>query len=185
MRTSLWMPLVLLIACVTLAADEPAPAPDAPRSAEAKQASAAYDKAVRDARKTFDAAVEKAQKKYKDDLNKALDKAMQRRDLEEANRIKAAMPSIETPAAPLDVTGRRWLRVSRKDELNNAALRFLPDGRIEAERTGYTKWKREGDDLILMKEKEGVGSRFKLRPELPVFFDENAPLGGSMLIPEN
>src|SRR5687768_16269634 len=118
MRTSRWMSFVLVVACFALGADDAPPA-DAPRSAEAKQASQAYDKALPEARKAFDASIEKAKKKCIADLNTALDKAMERRDLSEANRIKAQIAaigpvSIDDQALP-ELFGRRWLRWSRTD----------------------------------------------------------------------
>ena len=192
MRTVRWIPLVLVTSCLALmAADEPAATTEAPRSTDAKQAAAAYDRAVKDARKVYDGAVEKARKNYAGSLNKALDKAMLARDLEEANRIKAQLGSIEVPdpdRKPLpDLFGKRWLRLSRIDNLNDAIIRFLPDGGVEGEGTGFDTWRRDGDAIVLMKTKadaDDKGAKLTLRPGTPVFYGKDAPSAGVVYIPE-
>ena len=192
MRTVRWIPLVLVTSCLALtAADEPATTTDAPRSADAKQAATAYDRAVKDARKVYDGAAEKARKNYAASLNKALDKAMGARDLEEANRIKVAIASIEVPdpdRRPLpDLFGKRWLRLSRNDNLNDAVISFLPGGRVEGEGTGFDAWRRDDDAIVLMKTNAGAddkGAKLTLRPETPVLYGKDAPSAGVVYIRE-
>jgi hypothetical protein len=165
-----------------------APPADAPRSAEAKQASQAYDKAVREARKAFDASIEKAKKKCIADLNTALDKAMERRDLNEANRIKAQIaaiaPRVAVQADVTDLFNKTWYRLSRSDAHNDSKMQFLPDGSLQAEGTGWIAWQQEGEKILLSKKEGGKGTELEFRAATPVLYTADAPEGGFVLIPK-
>jgi len=72
---------------------------------EGRAAARQYKDAIKEAEANFARTVETAKKRYAESLGAALKAAMQRGDLEEANRIEAARKSVEE-----ELAGRRVVR---------------------------------------------------------------------------
>jgi hypothetical protein len=173
-RVLLGIVCILVAICIGQVSVADAPAPASPKSAKARQAMREYDRVLRDAERAFEKVKSDADAQRRRALQVALDDALRSKDLDEANRIKALMgePRPETANKDVSLIGSKWHRFGIGDH-GECSIVFLPGGRLEAVKTGWTNWKQDGDALVLLKGNE-VSARFMARRDVAVFFTDGA-----------
>jgi hypothetical protein len=190
MRNCVLLGIVCMLAAVRVGKETvaDAPAPALPKSAKARQALRDYDRAVQDAEEALEKARSDADAQRRRALQAALDEALQSKDLDEANAIKASMGEPKSGAVNKGVSlvGSKWQRFAIDDRggCSNASIVFQPNGRLEGTRTKLTSWKLDGDSLVLGFP-GGTTTRFTARRDVTVFVTDGAPSakGSQILVP--
>jgi hypothetical protein len=150
-----FMPIAIIFASVSLAADTPPP--DAPRSPAAVAAIRKRDIAVERARTTFVKAQTDANRQMVDELDAALKIVMAAGNIDEANRINAAKKdasvSQASPGAAV-IFSTVWTMTE-----NGAKIRYTADGLYHCDRWAsgdVGHWKAVDDSTFTQKEPDGT-----------------------------